>query len=138
MQTLTSKLLIVTTAKQGSVMDRVKSFEDACRETGKSPAEINLMGEGLTDEDMKAITSFYKMSIINKALNGDWIPDWDDKNQPKFYPWFEKKNDGFVLCCVDFDYGSTFVGSRLCYQSRELAKYAATQFIKEYNDFLLF
>jgi hypothetical protein len=37
--------------------------------------------------------------------------------------------------CV-FGYSRARVGSRLCFKSEELAKYAATQFINEYRDYM--
>lgn len=139
MQQLTAKLFEdKKQAAPENITDRIKTFEDACRERNKAPEEIRISGIGLTDEDLKGPTSFYKLQVINKALNGDWIPDFSDKNQPKYYPWFEyKAGSGFGLISVVISYASTFVGSRLCFKTRELAAYAATQFVKEYNDFLL-
>jgi hypothetical protein len=139
MQTLTSKLLDTQTAKRTSVTDRVKSFEDACRELGIAPSQLSITGDGIMQDDLNAVTSYYKMMIIIKALNGDWVPDFSDKNQAKYYPWFEfKKGSGFVLNDVHNNYDYTSVGARLCFKSSELAKYAATQFSKEYNEYLTY
>lgn len=136
MQTLTSTLLTASTAKKGSVIDRVKSFEDACRELDMVPSQLSITGENVADDDLQAATNFYKLIIITKALNGNWIPDYEDENQPKWYPFFKyKKGIGFVLHLVSYFYVYTFVGARLCFETRELAEHAAS--LKEYNDYLL-
>jgi len=37
----------------------------------------------------------WKMSIIVKALNEGWEPDWDNDNEPKYYPFEECGYDYF-------------------------------------------
>lgn len=136
MQTLTSTLLTASTAKKGSVIDRVKSFEDACRELDMVPSQLSITGENVADDDLQAATNFYKLIIITKALNGNWVPDFSNKKQAKYYPWFEyKEGTGFVLRRVNYCYDFTSVGARLCFETRELAEHAAS--LKEYNDYLL-
>ncbi|MNY77977.1 hypothetical protein D3C86_2180520 [compost metagenome] len=42
---------------------------------------------------------------------------------------------GFSFFDYAFDHSGSCVGSRLVFKSRELAEYAAKQFINEYKDF---
>lgn len=112
------------------ITDRVKTFEDACE-------AISLSAFETTSFDTPDDIAYKKLKIISKALNEGWEPDWSNSNQYKYVPYFKHKS-GFGLAfndCVIWDTG-TDVGSRLCFKTEELAKYAAIQFADLYNDFL--
>lgn len=114
-------------------MDKIKTFEEACAAKGLDPLEVMSVAAVLPAEIEKQTSAFMKLLIIVSALNGDWTPDWNDNDQEKWYPWFdmEKSEDnpsGFCLSYVDWNYSSSFVPSRLCFRSRELAEYAVETF----------
>lgn len=117
-----------------AVTDTIKTFEDACKAL-KLNVKTVLAGQTATD-----IIAYIKLTIIARALNAGWVPDWADDNQPKYAPWFEynpkTKRFSFSDVCHSWSQFSV-VGSRLCFRTRELAEYAAKQFVNEYNDFLL-
>jgi hypothetical protein len=138
MQTLTVKLFNEEVQKPtGDITDRIKTFEDACKETGIYPSELSVSGEGITDDHMKGIAAFHKLTIIAKALNGEWVPDWNNTSEYKYYPYFDIKN-GFVFYDCGCYYRSSHVGSRLCFKSDELATYAGKQFLDLYKDLFIF
>lgn len=116
-----------------TVTDTIKTFEDACKVL-KLNVKTVLAGQTATD-----IIAYIKLTIIARALNDGWVPDWADDNQPKYVPWFEynSKTKRFSSDGCRSWYQLSFVGSRLCFRTRELAEYAAKQFVNEYNDFLL-
>jgi hypothetical protein len=137
MQKLTVKLFNDKVQKPvGGIMDRIKTFEDACKETGIYPSELSVSGEGITDDHMKGIAAFHKLTIIAKALNGDWTPDWNNSSEYKYYPWFNMEN-GFVFYACGSDCQLSVVGSRLCFKSDELATYAGKQFLDLYKDLFI-
>lgn len=121
-------------AKLKHITERIKTFEDACKELGIEKIELGVTG---LDSDQASIEAYSKLIIIAKALNEGWVPDWSNDNEYKYQPWFKEK-PGFGLAYGG--YGDwltrTLVGSRLCYRTSELAEYAATQFADLYNDFL--
>jgi hypothetical protein len=114
----------------------IKTFEDACRvlnlESEKIIPDFSLFPE----TDREAMIAHAKLIIIAKAINGDWTPDWADSSQWKYYPWFEMGSSsgvGFSADVYDFwDTGSS-VGSRLCFENREKAKYVGKQFQELYK-----
>jgi hypothetical protein len=72
--------------------------------------------------------------IIAKAINGDWVPDWTDSSQWKYYPWFEMgSSSGVGFSYHDYVAWRTYstVGSRLCFKSSDLAKHAGQLFEQE-------
>jgi hypothetical protein len=122
---------------QQKITDRVKTFEDALAIVGASENVTILLNYKGIDKDMIAALSFAKLTIIAKALNEGWVPDWANGNQYKWYPYFEWKA-GFGFSYTYYGFWRTFanVGSRLCFKSEELAIYAGKQFQSIYNDFL--
>lgn len=115
----------------------IKTFDDACRVCGTTEAEFNAKWEKL---GLDLDTIFYeKLKIVAKAINQGWVPDWGNTSQYKYYPWFDvlPSGSGFsrsVYYCTRTD---TSVGSRLCFETSEKAKYAGTQFIDIYKNYLL-
>jgi len=113
------------------ITDRIKTFEDACAEIGPFPSSI------FNEFDTSDETAYKKLKIVIKALNEGWVPDWNDTNQKKWYPWFSLTSgfgfSGSLYFCTITCAG---VGSRLCFKNEELATYAGTQFIDLYEQFL--
>jgi len=117
------------------ITDRVKTFEDACQIAGVSNNLRLLLDYNGQDKDMIAAQAHAKVGIIATALNEGWYPDFSDKSQYKYYPWMQyTPGVGFSYLGYGDDDAHSSVGSRLCFKSEELAKYAATQFKDIYND----
>ncbi|HEX5555317.1 MAG TPA: hypothetical protein VFX43_18910 [Chitinophagaceae bacterium] len=114
----------------GGITGRIVSFEHACQELNANPTKIMSVGVS-TDE-----VAYRKLKVITEALNDGWTPDWSDDDEKKWYPWFDFQVGRFVfgsvLCFCTF----SFLGSRLCFRTRELAEYAGKQFEDLYNQFL--
>lgn len=115
------------------ITELVKSFEDARKLTGRPDVPDF---SNLPPDMRKYFEAQYKMIVIAEALNEGWIPDWDNYNEYKYYPWFEMSPSSFAFG------GSYYVlalaragsGSRLKFRTRELAEYAAKQFIDIWKD----
>ncbi|ULB35921.1 hypothetical protein [Proteiniphilum propionicum] len=124
------------TQKLQNVTDRIKTYEDACNELGRSIDPCMVLN--MTDE-----LAYRKLKVISKALNEGWEADWTDLFQPKYYPYFEVEINGstsglvYVNSAHAFSHANTLIGSRLAFKSRELAEYAGKQFIDIYKAFIL-
>ena len=123
-------------------MKKIKTFQQACKALGIEP-ETPFTGN-LERKDQLAIIAFYKLTIIARALNEGWKPNWSDWDEDKYFPVFRckegsKKNAGFGFSYSDFGWSSTCtnVGSRLCFKTQELAEYAGKTFEKLYKQFLM-
>lgn len=110
------------------ITDRVKTFEDACEVLGLDPYSQ------FTTYDSADEIAYKKLKIIIRALNEGWTPDWNNSSQYKWYNWFYM--DTFRFADASDRYSYSDVGSRLCFKSRELAEYAAKQFLSEYKALL--
>ncbi len=120
-----------------NITEKITSFESACEFLGLEPAmpQVELMPE----KDRKSIQAYYKLTIIIRALNEGWEPDWADWDQYKYYNWFyvDRASAAFRFDITYYTSTNTNVGSRLCFKSRALAAYAAKQFEDLYKNYFL-
>lgn len=125
--------------KPVNIKDRVKSYEDACKELGKDPSKFQVV-YGESNEE-RSDRCYQRLKIIFKALCQDWKADYSDEAQKKWYPWFvfDKKlgRFGFYLSHYEFSHSGSGIGVRFCLPSQELSNYMGTQFIDEFNGMLL-
>ena len=158
--------LIKETAQKADnrhVTERVKTFEDACRELGLDSEDLeqkwgdnNLMPDEI---------AYQKLRIICAALNEGWEPQFTE-DEWRYYPWFwlytqeeindmdeDEKTNRRLMSTGDYQTGyaglafayssdapsntTTYVGSRLCLKSDTLAVYCGKQFINIWADYIL-
>ena len=116
---------------KNNIIDRVKTFEDACNILGIEPDEVLIKEStriGL-ESHAKVFNAFSKLTIIVRVLNESWKPNWDNDKETKYYPWFEMRTvHGFDLLGVNGNDWISAVGSRLCFKNNELCEYATKQF----------
>ena len=115
----------------------IKSYEDACKVLGIQPISENAVA-AFPKEDRKSMLAYHKLTIIARAINGGWKPDWSDRTQYKYYPIFYYENAG--LSCAHTHYAAAssanaYIGSRLCFQTEAMSDYAAATFADLYTDF---
>lgn len=145
------------------VTDRVKTFEDACRELGEdSPLVQDWKMNVIKSPDVDA---YLKLRIIFAALNEGWEPEFAE-DEWRYSPYFklyskekidkmnEKDKEGLVLwggpatdgafCGLAFassgdafSYSYPYIGARLALKSKELALYCGKQFVSIWKDFLI-
>lgn len=149
------------------VTERIKTFEDAIAALGENHPNViayNCMVD-VDEYDEPDILAYMKMRIVAAALNEGWTPDWGNKNERKWYPWFyilteEEYNDldddakcrvvgraynnadanGGLVCSYALSVSAssyTGSGSRLAFKSKELAEYAGKQFGELWATFLI-
>ena len=122
----------------GSIMGRVKTYEDACKELGREPYdEKQLEKLGLTKNDI----AYQKMVVIVEALNEGWKPDVCDIDVERWYTWFKANGSpsSFAFLVSDYDSGGAGAGSgsRLALKSEQLANYCGKQFLELWKEMLL-
>lgn len=120
------------------ITDRVKTYEDACRELSMNPLDENkLMKLGLTKHDI----AYQKLVTIVKSLNEGWVLDVCDNRVYRWYPWFVTNGSpsSFAFYGSDFVNACAFAGSgsRLCFKNKELSEYCGKQFIELWKQFIL-
>lgn len=143
------------------VRERIKTFEDACREIGIDAEAWNRdkISLGLEPD----VLAFLKLRIIVKALNEGWEPRFTE-DECRYYPWFvlytgeeynrldeEEKsrvvyrsyNDAYALGGVSYAFAyvgssstNAVIGVRLAFKTSELAAYCGRQFLDIWANFV--
>ena len=75
--------------KPKDIIERVKTFEDACEVLGEDHQYVKAYREWMriSYADCKDITAYLKLRIICAALNDVWKPTNSDGGC-RYYPWF--------------------------------------------------
>lgn len=152
-----------TITKKRTTMDNkvfdfheIKTFADACMRLGISAAPLLVNPLGDTEAFLQA-NAFYKLMIIQKAINGE---DFCDKTMRRFYPYwklytaedieqhtqaYQREGIRFIssysknlymgiskACSIEGHYVGKYLNKNcccsFCFNSQEAALYAAHQF----------
>ena len=151
------------TFKPKDIMERVKTFEDACHELGLDSESLEQKWSD--DNLMPDEIAYQKLRIICAALNEGWEPQFTE-DEWRYYPWFwlytqdeidnmneDEKKNRCLMSTGDYQTGyaglayalsspapsnsTAYLGSRLCLKSDTLAVYCGKQFINIWADFCL-
>lgn len=154
----------VETLKPKTVMDRVKTFEDALKEL-KPFHPLVKEYKALCKADVTSnLIAYSKLCIVTAALNEGWTPKFI-KGEKRYSPCFflytnkeirnmskEEKSRvvsrsgcyayafggvSYASASYDSAYVNANFGSRLAFKTEELAEYAGKQFTKLYAEYLL-
>ena len=93
---------------------------------------------------LKALAALNKLFTIAEAWNkaDDFVPDFSNANQYKYYPWFVYDRDaaGFVSAAANntATNASANFGSRLCFKTANRARQFGEMFADLYNEVFLF
>jgi hypothetical protein len=106
--------------------------------------DVTRLVSELNPKHVKAIIAFNRLCTIAQAWNkeDDFTPDFSNRNQEKWFPWFVYSDDaaGFV-CAYTLTTASgayAHFGSRLCFKTSARARQFGEQFIDLWNQVLLF
>lgn len=77
---------------------KIASYEDACRVLNIQPINEEAFNI-FPKEDQRSMLAYHKLTVITRALNNGWKPNWDDQNEWKYYPLFRYVNAG--LSCAN-------------------------------------
>lgn len=128
------------TFKPKDVTERIKTFEDACRELGMEHPFVAAYDAWIMNEefdDQLEIIAYLKLRIICAALNEGWKPQFT-ADEWRYYPWFwlytqdeindmdeQEKQDRHLI--PTGDYGTGYAGFASAH-SLHAPSYALTPF----------
>lgn len=76
--------------KPKDITERIKTFEDACKELGEVHPFVRAYTSWIEHEDLDDqldILAYFKLRIICAALNEGWQPEFLEEEY-RYYPWF--------------------------------------------------
>jgi len=118
-----------------SIIDRIKSYEDACAELGEEPLnESEMIKSGFTQDEI----DYRKLKTITKAYNEGWVADYNNPDQKKWCPWFNFSPSGvrFGVSVCSTSYADAGRAARLCFKDKATSDAAGKQFTELYAKFI--
>lgn len=124
----------------------IKTYDDVLKELGISKlgnriARLNIEGNELVERSYtksldkvldKKVEAFIAIKNIEKLFCGnDWVKDWTNNRQYKYYPYFERASRGWrfigSISCSDCSCGEVAF-----YPSAEISDFVGKLFIEYY------
>ena len=82
---------------------KITSYEDACKVLNIQPINEEVFN-AFPKEDQRSMLAYHKLTVITRALNNGWKPNWDDQNEWKYYPLFRYVNAGLSYAATSGAY----------------------------------
>lgn len=132
------------------VNETITDFERAREALGLKPNTFYNLSEhvpkffsDINPKHIEALIALNKLFTIAEAWNkeDEFVPNYSDWKQDKWFPWFKYDEDTARFVCVDTIYTPTnlfaYFGSRLCFKTSERAEQFGKQFDDLYNEVFL-
>ena len=123
--------------------EKLDSFNVTSDEAAKHFDSLAQLIRNANPRHIKALIALNKLFTIAEKWNKDdgFVPDFSNKNQWKYYPWFkyDVESAGFVCASADnsASYAGAIVGSRLCFKSESRAEEFGKKYVDLYNEIFL-
>ena len=115
--------------------ESIKTIEDAIKILGEKDEEVSLLKDMQHVSLPQHIIAEQELVVIIKAVNSGWTPDFSNRNEYKYFPWWYLGKN-FSLSSVDCYDSHSSVPRRLCLETREKAEYVSKQFKNLYEQYL--
>lgn len=140
----------------GDINEVITDFESARETLGLKPnvayipksGDVKRLVTDINPKHIEALIALNKLFTIAQAWNeaDEFVPDFSDWEQDKWYPLFKYDEDAAGFVCADAQYTSihytltnvaAYINSRLCFKSSARAKQFGKQFAELYNKVFL-
>ena len=115
------------------IRDQIKNFDDVLNYHNLTREQFDENNKGLTPDEV----GYRKEKLIVSTYNRGKLPDWDNSNEAKYYPWFKMGSSGFRYDDFVDWHALSVVGSRLCFIGEEAYENmidATEKFLNEYKE----
>ncbi len=110
----------------------ITGYSELCKKTKTKELTIRDFSF-LEENEQDKVFAFHQIKTIESVYNGDWIKDWTNRNQPKWYPWFNHMAHGGVALCGSLDYYYGSCGQVAYYKDKPTSDYVGRVYIEIYK-----
>lgn len=113
----------------------INSFSDICKYLGEKELSMEDF-KFLPEKQRRSAYGKYRLELLTTLCNNGVKVDFSNRNQEKFYNWFENKNGKWVFCTVG---GSAYFSDCSVghyFLEEKYTKWAADKFYDIYLDIL--
>lgn len=117
-----------------SLEERLGTIEDVYEELGLDRTTLipYVNPQNKLQRHLNAVVDINHISLL---YNGKWKPDFNNRNQDKYYLWFEKTSGGWVVAYCGHDVDHAVVGSGFYFKDNDIL-WIGTKFISIFKDYL--
>lgn len=116
-------------------MDKIRNLSK--KPIAKDLFSITTYSDVCKELKEKEETCPYKMiKQVEKLFNGKWKKDWNDRNQSKWYPWYEQTDSGLVFSFSCSCYFLSFSGQVAFYKDKLTCDHVGKHFISIYKQLI--
>lgn len=117
---------------------KIKSYEDACKALNIQPLADEVFN-AFPKAERKNVKAYHQLTVITRAINEGWEPDFSNREQRKYEPYMYTDNAGLAFANTGNapSITNTYVGSRLCFPDYERATFAVETFKELYKAYFL-
>lgn len=121
---------------KSKITDIIKSLDDIYIYLDLN-RELVIPFKNPSTKQERSINAMFDIQNISKVLNGNWIPNWEDTDEYKYYPYFKKQElSGWVVGYCYFVYFGAMLGFGCYFKTEKLALFAGKTFPETYIDYL--
>lgn len=121
---------------KSKITDIIKSLEDIYIYLDIN-RELVIPFKNPSTKQERSINAMFDIQNISKVLNGNWVPDWENTDEYKYYPYFKKQElSGWVVDGYHFGSYTAVLCFGYYFKTEKLALFAGKTFIETYIDYL--
>lgn len=123
--------------------EELDSFKVTSDEAAKHFDQLAQLIRNANPRHIKALIALNKLFTIAEKWNKEdgFVPDFSDKGQWKYFPWFRYSKEAAGFVCANTSYTASAadaaVGSRLCFKSESRAEAFGKKYVDLYNEVFL-
>ena len=103
--------------------------------------DAEILIKELNPKHIEALVALNRLFTIAEAWNKEdgFVPNFSDGTQYKYFPWFpyDEWTKRFVYASTNYTFRFAYLGSLLCFKTRERAQQFGNQFVDLYNKVFL-
>ena len=110
----------------------IKTYSDVCKELNEK--ELTLEDFEIFEGYSEKLLAFAKIKQLEKYFNQGWTPNWQNKDEYKWYPYFEfTVSGGFGLSVVIFLFWCSYAVVGF-YRTKKIANHIGINFSNIYKE----
>lgn len=119
--------------KPKDLLKEIKDFNDILKVSNKTLKDVLIYQNPKTAREIR-LNAICKIELIKEVVNQEWVENWNNSNEYKYYPWFRFDSGGFGFY-DSASYCSCFYSELAFYKTKEISDFVGKTFLKEYKEF---
>lgn len=108
----------------------IKTYKEVCKVLGEQEYTEN---DFENTYDCEKLLAFAQLKQIERLYNGNWVKDWSNKNQYKYYPYFTLNSSGGLVFYGSYSYSDGWCGQVGFFKDQKTSDYIGKTFISIYE-----